>query len=73
MFNNLFLTKFLECFRCYQRDKLGRLKNASYVDLSYKWAGGGFLSTVGDLIKFGNVLMYCYQVKYLRNFAPIQI
>lgn len=27
--------------------------NAPYVDNSYKWAGGGFLSTAEDLIKFG--------------------
>ncbi len=27
--------------------------NARYVDNSYKWAGGGFLSTTLDLLKFG--------------------
>lgn len=27
---------------------------AAYVDNSYKWAGGGFLSTAEDLIRFGN-------------------
>jgi CubicO group peptidase (beta-lactamase class C family) len=27
--------------------------NAPYVDNSYKWAGGGFISTTRDLIKFG--------------------
>ena len=27
--------------------------NAPYVDNSYKWAGGGFLSTAGDLVRFG--------------------
>lgn len=26
--------------------------NSPFVDNSYKWAGGGFLSTVGDLLKF---------------------
>ena len=31
----------------------GRLVNAPYVDNSYKWAGGGFLSTPSDLVKFG--------------------
>ncbi|KAG0727165.1 Serine beta-lactamase-like protein LACTB, mitochondrial [Chionoecetes opilio] len=45
----------------YIRDKLGRLKNAPYVDNSYKWAGGGFLSTVGDLCKFGNAMLYASQ------------
>uniref|UniRef100_H2ZK75 Beta-lactamase-related domain-containing protein n=1 Tax=Ciona savignyi TaxID=51511 RepID=H2ZK75_CIOSA len=39
--------------RCYQR-KNGKLLNSPYVDLSYKWAGGGFISTVGDILKFGN-------------------
>ena len=27
---------------------------APYVDNSYKWAGGGFISTVEDMLKFGN-------------------
>ncbi len=31
----------------------GRLLNAPFVDNSYKWAGGGFLSTPSDLIRFG--------------------
>ncbi|HIF14903.1 MAG TPA: class A beta-lactamase-related serine hydrolase [Bacteroidetes bacterium] len=31
--------------------------NASYVDNSYKWAGGGFLSTTEDLIRFGNAYL----------------
>ena len=30
------------------------------MDNSYKWAGGGLTSTVGDLIKFGNVMLYSY-------------
>ena len=33
------------------------LQNAPYVDNSYKWAGGGFLSTTEDLIRFGNVIL----------------
>lgn len=45
----------------YYIKKRGRIINAPYVDLSYKWAGGGFLSTVGDLIKFGNVMLYSFQ------------
>ncbi len=32
----------------------GEVKDAPYVDNSYKWAGGGFISTVEDLIRFGN-------------------
>ncbi|XP_071502992.1 serine beta-lactamase-like protein LACTB, mitochondrial, partial [Diadema antillarum] len=47
--------------RGYQFNKKGRLENTPYVDLSYKWAGGGYLSTVGDLIKFGNAMLYSYQ------------
>lgn len=31
----------------------GGLVNAPYVDNSYKWAGGGFLSTPEDLVRFG--------------------
>ena len=30
----------------------GRVVNAPYVDNSYKWAGGGFLSTPEDLLRF---------------------
>nr|CAD7439595.1 unnamed protein product [Timema bartmani] len=41
--------------------KTKRLLNAPYVDNSYKWAGGGFLSTVGDLLKFGDAMLYSYQ------------
>jgi CubicO group peptidase (beta-lactamase class C family) len=39
--------------RYYEHDKEGRLVNAPYVDNSYKWAGGGFLSTPSDLVRFG--------------------
>ena len=35
--------------------------NAPYVDLSYKWAGGGFISSTKDLIRFGNIMLYSYQ------------
>ncbi|MEA1897758.1 MAG: serine hydrolase domain-containing protein [Bacteroidota bacterium] len=37
----------------YQLDSLNNIINAPYVDNSYKWAGGGFISTTTDLIKFG--------------------
>jgi CubicO group peptidase (beta-lactamase class C family) len=33
------------------------VQNAPYVDNSYKWAGGGFLSTSEDLARFGRVLL----------------
>ncbi|XP_064595912.1 serine beta-lactamase-like protein LACTB, mitochondrial [Liolophura sinensis] len=47
--------------RHYVKNKKGRMINAPYVDNSYKWAGGGLLSTVGDLMKFGNVMLYSFQ------------
>jgi serine beta-lactamase-like protein LACTB, mitochondrial len=37
----------------YTRREDGRLRNAPYVDNSYKWPSGGFLSTPSDLVKFG--------------------
>jgi serine beta-lactamase-like protein LACTB len=39
--------------RFYERNEDGRVLNAPYVDNSYKWAGGGFLSTPSDLVRFG--------------------
>ncbi len=41
----------------YVRDSAGRLVNAPYVDQSNKWAGGGFLSTPSDLVRFGFAMM----------------
>ncbi len=44
--------------RFYTRDETtGAVVNAAYVDNSYKWAGGGFLSTAEDLVAFGNALL----------------
>ena len=40
--------------RIYERGNDGRLLNAPHVDNSYKWAGGGFLSTAEDLVRFGS-------------------
>ena len=40
--------------RFYVRDDEGRVVNAPYVDNSYKWAGGGFISTPEDLLIFAN-------------------
>jgi serine beta-lactamase-like protein LACTB len=37
----------------YYELKDGHLINAPWVDNSYKWAGGGFLSTSEDLVRFG--------------------
>ena len=40
--------------------KNGILSNVPSVDNSCKWAGGGLLSNIPDLLKFGNVMMYSY-------------
>ncbi|XP_016048141.2 serine beta-lactamase-like protein LACTB, mitochondrial [Erinaceus europaeus] len=53
--------------RFYVYNKKRRLVNTPYVDNSYKWAGGGFLSTVGDLLKFGNAMLYSYQVGLFKD------
>ncbi len=39
--------------RFYIRSEEGLLLNAPFVDNSYKWAGGGFLSTPIDVVRFG--------------------
>ena len=39
--------------RPYYLDDEGRFANAPYVDNSYKWAGGGFVSTAEDVVRFG--------------------
>ncbi len=39
--------------RFYARTRDGTVLNADYVDNSYKWAGGGFLSNTADLVRFG--------------------
>lgn len=38
-------------------DSLAPAQNAPYVDNSYKWAGGGFLSTAEDLVRMGRNLL----------------
>ncbi len=43
--------------RFYDRGPDGRLRNASFVDQSNKWAGGGFLSTPSDLVRFAFAMM----------------
>src|SRR5262249_55538446 len=50
--------------RFYTHWKAKRLENASYTDNSYKWAGGGFLSSSEDLVRFGNALL---EVGYLKK------
>lgn len=41
----------------YTLDSSGTIVHAPYVDNSYKWAGGGFISTTADLIKFGEAFI----------------
>ena len=55
--------------RYYKRDSSSssQLLNVPYVDISYKWAGGGFLSTVEDLVSFGNALLLSYNEYQRRN------
>lgn len=48
-------------FRFYTKDQSGKLANTRAVDNSYKWAGGGFISTCNDIVKFGNSMLYSYQ------------
>ena len=43
--------------RWYTSDSTRRIVNAPYVDNSYKWAGGGFLSTTEDLARFGQAML----------------
>lgn len=45
----------------YLRDANKRLVNVPYVDVSYKYGGGGILSNVYDLVKLGNNLIASYQ------------
>ncbi len=47
-------------FRYYDRKKRD-LKNVPAVDNSYKWGGGGILSNVHDLLKFGNAMLNSFQ------------
>lgn len=48
-------------YRHYQRDSTGQLCNVPFVDNSYKWAGGGYISTATDLVKFGSALLAANQ------------
>ncbi len=52
----------------YMRNDKKRLVNVPSVDNSYKWAGGGLLSTVNDLLKFGNKMLFMYQHHSDDNF-----
>ncbi len=43
--------------RGYTRDAGGNLVNSTYTDISYKWAGGGLVSTAADLCRFGSAVL----------------
>lgn len=43
--------------RYYERSRDGVLRNAPFVDNSYKWAGGGFISNTEDLVRYGSALL----------------
>ncbi len=43
--------------RQYRRSEDGRLVNAPFVDNSNKWAGGGYLSTASDLVRYGSAYL----------------
>lgn len=44
--------------RFYVYEKDGTYRNAPLTDNSYKWAGGGFLSTPSDLVTFGSAMLH---------------
>jgi CubicO group peptidase (beta-lactamase class C family) len=41
----------------YHRDRESRIIPAPPIDTSYKWAGGGLVSTTGDLLRFAREMM----------------
>ncbi|MEO6992154.1 MAG: serine hydrolase domain-containing protein, partial [Lacunisphaera sp.] len=43
--------------RFYQKREDGNFVEAEPINSSYKWAGGGFLSTAEDLTRFGSALL----------------
>ncbi|CAF4564731.1 unnamed protein product, partial [Rotaria socialis] len=49
------------------------LRNVAYVDLSYKWAGGGILSNVTDLLLYANNLLQCRQTKLVSSDSNKQL
>ena len=42
---------------CYERARDGGVENGSDIDLSDRWAAGGFLSTAEDLVRFADATM----------------
>lgn len=54
----------------YERDDRHVLRNVPYVDNSYKWAGGGFLSSAIDLTTFGTAMLYSFQATSHHVLSP---
>ncbi|KAI6654722.1 hypothetical protein LOD99_2601 [Oopsacas minuta] len=52
--------------------KSNKLTNTPYVDNSYKWAGGGFLSNVLDISRFANTMLGFYQGVYQLSSERIE-
>ncbi|MGD2069638.1 MAG: serine hydrolase domain-containing protein [Gemmatimonadota bacterium] len=51
------VTRVVPCRASFYEIRDGRLVPAPFTDNSYKWAGGGFLSTPEDLVRFGETLL----------------
>lgn len=47
-----------DCTQFYENGADGKFVVAPVVDNSYKWAGGGYLSTPEDLVRFGSALLH---------------
>jgi serine beta-lactamase-like protein LACTB, mitochondrial len=43
--------------RFYKKEADGKFVETEPINSSYKWAGGGFLSTAADLVRFGSALL----------------
>ena len=58
-------------FHCrhYTKNQTGHVENAPYVDLSYKWAGGGLISNVLDVAQFGNAMLFSFQARQLSTIS----
>lgn len=61
--------------RGYIRNEQGRLINVPFVDPSYKYAGGGIISAVEDLVRFGMALNHGKLLKpeTLRQMYTVQV
>jgi CubicO group peptidase (beta-lactamase class C family) len=49
--------------RYYEYSRTSGITNSPYVDNSYKWAGGGFLSTSEDIARFANAHLHSGYLK----------